>query len=45
MDCQKKDSVTFIFRAFITLKNGTRIYARQYGKKAFCIPVHDAKQK
>ncbi len=24
-----------IFVAYITLKNGKRIYARQYGKKAF----------
>ena len=25
-----------IFRTWITLKNGLRIYARDYGKKAFC---------
>lgn len=24
-----------VFVAFITLKNGRRIYAKQYGKKAF----------
>lgn len=33
------DAVEYIYRAFITLKNGKRIYARQYGKKAFCFPV------
>lgn len=27
-----------IFSPYITLKNGRRIYARQYGKKAFCFP-------
>jgi hypothetical protein len=25
-----------IFRAWITLKDGTRIYARDYDKRAFC---------
>lgn len=29
----------YIFVAFITLKNGRRIYASQYGKKAFRIKV------
>lgn len=33
------DAVEYIYTAFITLKNGKRIYARQYGLKAFCIPV------
>lgn len=28
-----------VYVAYITLKNGTRIYARQYGKKAFCFLV------
>lgn len=28
-----------VFVAYITLKNGTRIYARQYGKRAFCLLV------
>ncbi len=32
-------SVRYIYRAYITLKDGTRIYARSYGKKAFRIPV------
>ncbi len=30
----------YIFRASITLKDGTKIYARTYGKKAFRIPVN-----
>lgn len=29
----------YIFRSYITTKNGVRIYAWQYGKKAFKIPV------
>lgn len=33
------DTAEYIYTAFITLKNGKRIYARQYGLKAFCIPV------
>lgn len=31
-----------IFRACITLKNGTVIYAKQYGKRAFPILVPKA---
>ena len=27
-----------VFTPYITLKNGHRIYARQYGKKVFCFP-------
>ena len=33
------DVVEYIYTAFITLKNCKRIYASQYGLKAFCIPV------
>lgn len=33
------DAVEYIYTAFITLKNGKRIYASQYGLKAFHIPV------
>ena len=29
----------YIFRAWITTKNGDRIYARNYGKRAFRIWV------
>lgn len=35
------DAVKYIYTAFITLKNGKRIYARQYGLKAFYIPVKE----
>ncbi len=34
MDISEKSSV--IFTPYITLKNGKRIYASQYGLKAFC---------
>lgn len=33
----------YIFRASITLKNGTKIYARDYGKKAFKIWISGPK--
>ena len=33
------DAVEYIFTAYITLKNGRRIYANQRGLKAFRIPV------
>lgn len=43
MSDSHKDAVEFIYTAFITLKNGKRIYASQYGLKAFCIPVKSKK--
>lgn len=27
-----------VFTPYITLKNGTRLYAKQLGKKVFCFP-------
>lgn len=36
-----KDSAQYVFRPYITLKNGRRIYAWQYGLKAFPIPIKD----
>lgn len=33
------DTVEYIYRPFITLKNGKRIYAWQYGLKAFRFQV------
>jgi hypothetical protein len=33
------ETPAFIYRASMTLPNGTVIYARNYGKKAFKIPV------
>lgn len=41
-NCDIED-VEYVYTAFITLKNGTRIYARQYGLKAFRIPVKKRK--
>lgn len=43
MNSSRNESVEYIYTAFITLKNGKRIYANQYGLKAFCIPVKRSK--
>lgn len=43
MSDSHEDAVEYIYAAFITLKNGKRIYASQYGLKAFCIPVKSRK--
>ncbi len=37
------DAVECIYTAFVTLRNGKRIYAKQYGLKAFCIAVKQKK--
>ena len=37
------DKVYYIFRPFMTLRDGRIIYASQYGKKAFRIPVSNPK--
>ena len=29
------ENVTIVYTAYITLRNGHRLYAKQYGKKAF----------
>ena len=36
-------STEYVYTAFITLKNGKRIYAKQYGLKAFRILVKTRK--
>jgi len=41
MSCN--ESVEYIFRPYITLKNGRRLYAWQCGKKAFRFPVKQPK--
>lgn len=41
MNDNRKDGVKYIYVAFITLRNGKRIYASQYGLKAFRIAVKD----
>lgn len=39
MDSTLNEEYTYIYVAYITLKNGKRIYARNYGKRAFRIRV------
>lgn len=34
-----------VYTPYITLKNGHRIYAKQYGKKVFCFPKNNEKEK
>lgn len=34
-----KNMQQYIYRSYITTKDGRRIYARWYGKRAFRIPV------
>lgn len=38
---KRKGGVRYIFTAYITRPNGIRVYASEYGLKAFCIPVRD----
>ena len=33
---KKETDYEVVYTPYITLKNGRRIYARHYGKKAFC---------
>ena len=40
MKSSRKSTKKFIYTAYITLKNGRRIYAKQYGLKAFRIPIN-----
>ena len=35
-----QEHIKYIYTASITLRNGKKIYARSYGKKAFRIPVN-----
>ena len=35
------EGYTYIFVKYVTLKDGTRIYASQYGKRAFRILVKE----
>ncbi len=37
------DEIIYIYVSYITLKNGRRIYAKSYGKKAFRIAVRKHK--
>lgn len=36
---QYNEEQQYIYRPWTTLKDGTRVYARNYGKKAFKIPI------
>ncbi len=38
MVTKEKEDVEYIYTPYITRKDGTRIYASQYGKKVFKIP-------
>ena len=42
---RKCDSEALVFTAFITLRNGHRLYARQVGKRVFCFPRKEARDK
>lgn len=40
MDSHHEDSsVEYVYSAYKTLRNERRIYAKEYGKKAFCFRV------
>lgn len=41
---QDNSPVVYIYRAYITLRDGTRLYAKARGRKAFRIPVYADKQ-
>ncbi len=41
MNVSVPDGYHYIYVAFITLRNGKRLYARNYGKRAFRILVKD----
>ena len=38
------DREDLVFTPYITLKNGQRVYAKQYGKKVFCFTKNREKQ-
>lgn len=37
-------SVSYVYTAYITTRNGRRIYAKTYGLNAFRIPIQSSKQ-
>ena len=41
----KCDPSELVFTPYITLKNGYRLYAHQFGKKAFCFPRKENQNK
>lgn len=42
---ENNDKTPMVYTPYITLKNGRRLYAKQFGKKAFCFPCREAKNK
>ena len=38
------DEEDVVFTTYITLKNGRRLYAKQYGKKAFMLRIRKKKK-
>ena len=38
------DEEEVVFTTYITLKNGKRLYAKQYGKKAFMLRIRKKKK-
>lgn len=42
---EKQEQYQTVFVAYITLKNGKRLYASQFGKKAFPLRVKSKKKK
>lgn len=45
MSSKNNDGLVEVYTAYITLRNGKRIYASSYGLKAFCILVNPNKKK
>ncbi|MGO5440823.1 hypothetical protein ACTQX2_08110 [Megamonas funiformis] len=41
----KNKKAGYIFRAVITTKNGHKLYAKNYGKRAFRIPLNTTTSK
>ena len=44
-DNRMDENVTVVYTAYITLRNGRRLYAKQYGKKAFELHIRDNKHR
>lgn len=42
-DNRMDENVTIVYTAYITLRNGHRLYAKQYGKKAFKLHIRNGK--
>lgn len=42
--CERRKYM-WVYSAYITLKDGTRVYAKEHGKKCFCFWVDSNKKK